>query len=53
MIGVLGTPFGRVPKMNPDRTMSEEGRFIYAMCDYNDLGHKFDHPPLSSRGIGH
>ena len=31
--------------MNPDRTMSEEGRFIHAMCDYNDLGHKYDHPP--------
>ena len=35
--GVLGVPLARVPKMNPDRTVSEEGRTV---CDQRVLNTK-------------
>jgi hypothetical protein len=38
-------PLGRVPKQNPDRTLSSEGRPIHAMLAANALTHKFAHPP--------
>ncbi|CAK0826150.1 unnamed protein product, partial [Prorocentrum cordatum] len=43
--GVLSSPWGRVPKMNPDRTISEEGRFIHDQRAMNETGHKYLHPP--------
>ena len=50
--GVLATPSGRVPKQNPDRTISEEGRFIHDQRSVNELGSKYNHPPPPSLGIG-
>ena len=46
LMGVMGTPGGRVTKMNPDRTVSEHGRFISDLRTVNNLGgSKEDHPP--------
>ena len=36
--GVIATPQGRVPKMNPDRTMSPEGRFVHDQQWVNEHG---------------
>ena len=36
---------GRVPKQNPDRTISAEGRPINDMRRPNEAGSKFNHPP--------
>ena len=43
--GVAESPLGRVPKQNPDRTISAEGRPINDMRRQNDAGSKFNHPP--------
>ena len=45
--GIHATPSGRVPKQNPDRTISEEGRFIHDQRAVNELGSKYNHPPAS------
>ena len=37
LAGILATPMGRVPKQNPDRTISEEGRFVHDERQVNDL----------------
>ena len=42
---VAESPLGRVPKQNPDRTISAEGRPINDMRRQNDAGSKFNHPP--------
>ena len=42
---VAESPLGRVPKQNPDRTTSAEGRPINDMRRQNDAGSKFNHPP--------
>ena len=43
--GVAESPLGRVPKQNPDRTISSEGRPINDMRKQNTSGSKFNHPP--------
>ena len=43
--GVISSPWGRVPKMSPDGTVSEEGRFIRDQRAMNDSGHKYRRPP--------
>ena len=43
--GALSSPWGRVPKMSPDRTISDEGRFIHDQRAMNETGHKYLHPP--------
>ena len=43
--GVAESPLGRVPRQNPDRTISAEGRPINDMRRQNDAGSKFNHPP--------
>eukprot|EP00439_Symbiodinium_sp_Y106_P045821 s1525_g5.t2 len=43
--GVAESPLGRVPKQNPDRTISAEGRPINDMRCQNEAGSKFNHPP--------
>ena len=40
---VAESPLGRVPKQNPDRTISAEGRPINDMRRQNDAGSKFNH----------
>ena len=42
---VAESPLGRVPKQNPDRTISSEGRPINDMRLQNFKGLKFNHPP--------
>ena len=42
---VAESPLGRVPKQNPDRTISSEGRPINDMRLQNSKGSKFNHPP--------
>ena len=42
--GVVSSPWGRVPKLNPDRTVSQEGRMIHDQRLVNATGHK--HAPL-------
>ena len=36
--GVVESPNGRVPKMNPDRTVSQEGRNILTCGSKNGAG---------------
>jgi len=48
--GVTESPLGRVPKQNPDRTISKEGRPINDMRGRNASGSKYDHPPLRCAG---
>ena len=43
--GVSESPLGRVPKQNPDRTVSAKGRPINDMRKRNEHGSKFNHPP--------
>ena len=43
--GVAESPLGRVPKQNPDRTVSAEGRPINDMRVQNSKGSKYNHPP--------
>ena len=50
--GVLSSPWGRVPKMNPDRSVSEEGRFIHDQRAMNETGHKYLHPRHCSPATG-
>jgi len=45
LAGVRESSLARVPKMNPDRTVSEEGRLITDMKKTNTKGSKFRHPP--------
>ena len=45
--GVAESPLGRVPKQNPDRTISVEGRPINDMRARNSHGSKYDHPPAA------
>ncbi|CAE8597095.1 unnamed protein product, partial [Polarella glacialis] len=45
--GVVESPAGRAPKMNPDRTISAEGRGIHDMRGPNKAGSKHDHPPAA------
>jgi hypothetical protein len=42
---VAESPLGRVPKQNPDRTISSEGRPISDMRRQNEQGSKFNRPP--------
>ena len=42
---VAESPLGRVPKQNPDRTISSEGRPINDMRLQNSKGSKFNDPP--------
>ena len=42
---VAESPLGWVPKQNPDRTISSEGRPINDMRLQNSKGSKFNHPP--------
>lgn len=51
---VAESPMGRVPKQNPDRTLSSEGRPINDMRSRNEFGSKYDHPPeqWSGRACG-
>ena len=44
---VAESPLGRVPKQNPDRTISAEGRPINDMRARNASGSKYDHPPAA------
>jgi len=53
MRGVRASPLGRVPKMNPDRTLAPEGRIIHAQ-GVNASGSKYHHPPAlqpTHRGV--
>eukprot|EP00974_Lingulodinium_polyedra_P098200 9519057-Lingulodinium_polyedra.AAC.1 len=43
--GVASSPWGRVPKLNADRSVSDEGRFVHDQRVVNAMGSKFDHPP--------
>ena len=43
--GVAASPWGRVAKLNPDRTVSPEGRFVHDQRTVNLTGSKYDHPP--------
>jgi len=43
--GILAEPMGRVPKQNPDRTFSDEGRFVHDQRKVNAQGSKYNHPP--------
>ena len=43
--GVRESSIARVPKMNPDRTLAEDGRFITDMKATNVKGSKHRHPP--------
>ena len=45
--GVAESPLGRVPKQNPDRTVSAEGRPINDMRVQNSKGSKYNHPPAA------
>ena len=47
LAGIAATPQGRVPKQNPDRTLSAEGRFVHDQRLVNALGTKEDHPPAA------
>ena len=42
---VAESPLGRVPKQNPDRTVSAEGRPIHDMRVQNSKGSEYNHPP--------
>ena len=43
--GVVSVPMARVPKMLPDRTISEKGRVIWDATPVNVTCHKSRHPP--------
>lgn len=43
--GVVSAPLARVPKYNPDRTMSSKGRVIWDATAVNKVCAKEDHPP--------
>ena len=43
--GVLSVPLARVPKMNPDRTLSEEGRTVWDQRVLNEGTDPSAHPP--------
>ena len=43
--GVVSVPMARVPKMLPDRTISEKGRIIWDATPVNVTCHKSRHPP--------
>ena len=43
--GVISVPMARVPKMMPDRTISEKGRIIWDATPVNATCHKSRHPP--------
>ena len=43
--GVAESPLGRVPKQNPDRTVSAQKRPINDMRTQNAKGSKYNHPP--------
>ena len=43
--GVVSVPMARVPKMNPDRTLSDKGRVIWDATPVNRYCHKSRHPP--------
>ena len=43
--GVISVPMARVPKMNPDRSISEKGRIIWDATPINKYCHKTRHPP--------
>ena len=43
--GVLSVPLARVPKMNPDRTLSDEGRSIWDQRVLNEGTDPLAHPP--------
>ena len=43
--GVLSVPLARVPKMNPDRTLSEEGRTVWDQRVLNEGTDTSAHPP--------
>ena len=49
--GVAESPLGRVPKQNPDRTISSESRPINDMRRQNEAGSKFNHPLRPSPDI--
>ena len=40
-------PFGAVPKVNPDRTVSDEVRVIHDLTNLNESMDKETHPPAS------
>ena len=45
--GVISSPFSRVPKQNPDRTVSADGRFCHDCRDpVNTFSSKDDHPSV-------
>ena len=50
--GVVSSPQGRVPKINPDRTIAPEGRFITNMREPNKGCSKEYHPPPLSLATG-
>ena len=43
--GVVSVPMARVPKMMPDRTISDKGRIIWDATPVNVTCHKSRHPP--------
>ena len=43
--GVVSAPLARVPKYNPDRTVSNKGRVIWDATAVNKVCTKEDHPP--------
>ena len=43
--GVISVPMARVPKMLPDRTLSDKGRVIWDATPVNQTCHKTRHPP--------
>eukprot|EP00969_Alexandrium_andersonii_P132337 5851593-Alexandrium_andersonii.AAC.1 len=43
---LVGSPNGRAPKMNPDRTVSSKGRVILDMRVPNLGGGTRNHPPV-------
>ena len=45
LAGIMESPQGRVPKMRPDRTLADDGRFINDMREANRGCDKFNHPP--------
>ncbi|CAE7617473.1 kptA [Symbiodinium sp. CCMP2592] len=43
--GVISVPMARVPKMNPDRTVSDKGRVVWDATPVNRFCSKEDFPP--------
>ena len=45
LTGTLSVPLARVPKMNPDRTVSSKGRLVWDQRVLNEGTDEAAHPP--------